>query len=329
MVLSLGDVPAVVRQVGVFLLLSLSQLPCAGALIPRRDPLDAALDSTVIVVMKQQSQDAFQVEEVFLGDVAKGQTLLLPGFKLVVEDTSSLISGRERIEPIQSNTRILVFLKPASAVPANWQQLGLWAIAGFGKCYFWGHDPGHMDSLREKAKQALTLRSSWEAARNLPDRKQRAEALWPYLWNYNHSCYRQTEASLQEIGTVAGDYIAGRLEDMSYQQKDVFLNHFAAYGSVRLHDELIRELKRQQAAWDVLLRRRTSATYDEIDPPGRMRYYPRHTEDAEPDEASAINGVLYQGFTGLAGFRDRNDLPFIREAALWGLKYRFKKLDDA
>jgi hypothetical protein len=330
MVLSPGDVPAVVRQVGVFLLLSLSELPCAAKLIPRRDPLDAALESTVIVIMKQQSQDAFQIEEVFLGDLAKGQTLLLPGFKLAVEDTSSVVSGRERIEPIQSGTRILVFLKPASAVPANWQLLGQWAVAGFGNCYFWSHDPGNLDSLREKAKQALTLRTSWEAARNLPDRKQRAEALWPYLWNDNRSCYRQTEAALQEIGTVAGDYIAGRLESMSYQQKDLVLNNFAAFGSVRLHVELIDELKRQQTAWEVLLRRRrTFATYDEVDPPGRMRYYPRRTEDAEPEEASDIYGVLYQGFTGLAGFRDRNDLPFIREAALWGLKYRFKQLDDA
>jgi hypothetical protein len=117
---------------------------------------------------------------------------------------------------------------------------------------------------------------------------------------------------------------------MSYQQKDVFLNHFAGYGSVQLHDELIRELKRQQTAWEALLRRRGAfATYDEVDPPGPMHYYPRRTEDAEPDEASEINGVLYQGFTGLAGFRDRNDLPLIREAALWGLKYRFKQLDDA
>lgn len=47
------------------------------------------------------------------------------------------------------------------------------------------------------------------------------------------------------------------------------------------------------------------------------------------DEASDIDGVLYQGFKGLAGFRDRSDMPFIREAALWGLKYRFKQLDDA
>ena len=48
-----------------------------------------------------------------------------------------------------------------------------------------------------------------------------------------------------------------------------------------------------------------------------MHDYPRHTEDAEPDEAADIYGVFYEGFTGLAGFRDRSDLPFIREAARW------------
>jgi hypothetical protein len=93
----------------------------------------------------------------------------------------------------------------------------------------------------------------------------------------------------------------------------LFINSVAAYDSVRLHDELIRELKTQQTAWENLLRRRRAfATYDEVDPPGRTHCYPRRTEDAEPDEASDIYGVLYQGFTGLAGFRDRSDLPFIR-----------------
>ena len=126
----------------------------------------------------------------------------------MVEDTSSFIAGQERIEPIQSSTRILVFLKPASSVPANWQRFGQWTVAGFGNCYFWSHDPANVDSLRAMAKKALALRKSWDAARNLPDKQQRAEALWPYLWNYNQSCYKQTEAALQEIGAIAGDYIA-------------------------------------------------------------------------------------------------------------------------
>jgi len=117
---------------------------------------------------------------------------------------------------------------------------------------------------------------------------------------------------------------------MSNEQKGVLLTHSAAYGSVRLHDQLLSELKKQEEAWEALLRRRSAvATYDELDPPGRIHYYPRRTEDAEPDEASDIYGVLYYGLTALGGFHDRNDLPFIREAALWGVKYRFKQLDDA
>jgi len=317
------------RDLGVFLLLFLSQLPCVAKMVPRRDPLDAALDSTVIVIMHQRSQDVFQVDEGFLGDVGKGQTLLLPGFSLVVWNESAIICCSERIEPIQSNTRILVFLKPASTVPAHQLRYGEWAVAGLGNCYFWSHDPANLAPLREQAKQALTLRSSWDAARNLPDKQQRVEALWPYLWDYNGCCYKQAEAALEEIGTVAGDYIAGRLANMSYRQKDVFLNNFAEYGSVRLHAELILELKRQQQQFGAMLRSHGAATYDEIDPPGRMRYYPSRPEDAEADKTSYIHGLLYQGLIGLGRFRDRNDLPFIREAAVWGSKYGVRQLDDA
>jgi hypothetical protein len=111
MMLGWGHSRSLIRGAGTVLLVALSLCPCDGKIIPRRDPLDAALDSTVIVIMKQQSQGSFQVEEVFLGNVAKGQTLLLPGFSLAVEDTSALIIGVERIEPIRSSTRILVFLK--------------------------------------------------------------------------------------------------------------------------------------------------------------------------------------------------------------------------
>jgi hypothetical protein len=329
MVFAHGHRRSVARDVGVFLLICFYQFPCDAKIVPRRDPLDAALDSTVIAIMRQQSPGTFQVEEAFLGDVAKGQTLLLPGFNLVVQDTSSLICCRERIEPIRSSTRILVFLKPASTIPGNWQRYGQWAVAGFGNCYFWSHDPDKLDPLREMAKKALALRNSWETARNLPDKWQRTEALWPYLWDYSGSCYKQTEAALQEIGAVAGDYIAGRLESMTYRQKDVFLNDFAMYGSVRLHQELVLELKRQQREFEKILRSHGAVSYDEIDPPGRMRYYPRRPEDAEADKISDIYGVLYQGFVGLGRFHDRNDLPFIRAAAVWGLNYRFKQLDDA
>jgi hypothetical protein len=321
---------SVARGVEVFLLLSLSPLPGTAKIIMRRDPLDAALDSTVIVIMQEQSEDKFEVEEVFLGDVVKGQILVLPAFRLIVEDRSSFISGVERVEPIYSNTRILVFLKPQPEAHAEGQERPHWVVAGYGNCYFWSHDPSNLESLRVMAKKALALRTSWETARQLAYEQQRAEALWPYLWNYNHSCYKQTETALQGLGAVAGDYIAGQLEHMSYQEKGALLVHAGTYSSVRLHDALVRELKSQQRLWEELLyRRKGFAAYDEIDPPGRMHYNPRRTEDAEADEASDIYGVLYYGLTGLESFHDRNDLPFFREAALWSVKYRFKQLGDA
>jgi hypothetical protein len=310
----------------LFLLLAIlqSSVPCNAKLIPKRDPLDGALDATLIVIMKQQAKDTFRVEESFLGGVGIGGLLRLPGFKLVVEDRSSFRVGVERIEPIYNGTRILVFLKPAKA------RIHGWDVAGFGNCYFWSHDPGKPDSLRAMAVSALDLRRSWEAARGLSDNRQRVEALWPYLWNHNGSCYKQTEAVLREAGSVAGDYIAGQLSGMTYQQKMFLLPDFGKYPSELLHAALIRELKRQEAAWEELLRRRGEfARYDEVNPPDRIHDFARRPQDAESDEAEEIDGVLYYGFAGLTGFHDRSDLPFIRESALWGVKYRFKQLDDA
>jgi len=279
-------------------------------------------DATVIAIISQQSSDTFRVEDVFLGEVAKGQLLSLPGFTLAIEDRSTFIAGVERIEPIYPNTRILVFLKPALASARVGEQFGEWAIAGFGNCYFWSHDPSQISSLRSMAIQALSLRQSWEAARDLPDERERVEALWPYLWNDNGRCYKQTEAALQKVGPVAGDYIAEQLDGMTYRQKDVFLNHFGTYGSPRLHAALISELKKQEMAWEELLRRRGRfETYDEVSPPGRMRYYPRRPQDADANKADDIYGVLYQGFVGLGGFNDRDER---QSKALSGVAKRVK-----
>src|ERR1017187_406984 len=104
MILRYSRSPFVGRAVGVFLLLFLSQPPGAAKIIPRRDPLDAALDSTLIVIMKEQSQDRFEVEEVFLGDVVKGQILVLPAFRLIVEDTSHLFFAGGGAEPSTRKT---------------------------------------------------------------------------------------------------------------------------------------------------------------------------------------------------------------------------------
>jgi hypothetical protein len=97
----------------LLLVAMLSQATSDAKLIPRRDPLDGALDATEILIVKQLSPGLFLIEEVFLGASIKGQSLSLPGFSMVVEDRSTPIAGRERIEPIGENTRILVFLSRA------------------------------------------------------------------------------------------------------------------------------------------------------------------------------------------------------------------------
>src|SRR5262249_23468559 len=144
---------------------------CEAKLIPRRDPLDGALDATVVAIVKQQSADVFQVEETFLGVVKPGQTLRLPDFVLVVEDRSSdiVIAGAERTEPINADTRILIFLKPADITRKQYVRYGDWAIAGFGNCYFYTQNPRDLTELRSLAGDALELRHSWERARDIRD----------------------------------------------------------------------------------------------------------------------------------------------------------------
>ncbi len=317
------------RGLGLLLAFFISQLPGEGKIVPRRNPLDGAQDATVIVIMRQESPGVFRVEETFLGDVTLGQSLLLPGFAMAVEDTSTPICCHERIEPIFENTRILVFLKPAAASPHS-RHFGDWAVAGMENCYFWSYDPDDLDSLRSMAKDALALRKSWNTARNLPDPRKRVEALWPYVWSHEYACHEQTQDALQALGPVAGDYVAEQWDRMTYRDKGLLLRNLGKYGGRRLHSVLLRELERQQAAWQALLDRRGKfATYEEVNPPGRAHYYPRRQRDAEADEASDIGGVLYSGLAGLKDFRDRSDLPFVREVARWAVKYRFKQVGDA
>jgi hypothetical protein len=51
----------VVRLMLAFAFLS----TCSAKIMYRRDPLDGALDATLVVIMKQQSLNWFRVEEVF------------------------------------------------------------------------------------------------------------------------------------------------------------------------------------------------------------------------------------------------------------------------
>ena len=303
---------------------------CNAKLIPRRDPLDGAIDATVIAILKQETPGVFRIEETFLGAVYPGQMLQLPGFSLVVEDLSTQFAGVGRTESIDTNTRILVFLKPAKDDRKQYARHGDWAIAGFGNCYFYTRNPLDLTELHQFAASALTLRHSWEAARDVPDERKRVEALWPFLWDHNGSCFDATKAELSKIGSVAGDYIAEQFDSMDYLQRGRLLWEVNVYGSTRLHRAVAEDLMTQEQLWAQLLSRYGRvATYSEVSLPQRTRYNPRRPEDFEADQADDIYGEMYSGLSGLAKFEDRGDLQLIRETARWALKYRFKQVDDA
>ena len=303
---------------------------CNAKLIARRDPLDGALDATVIAILRQQAPGVFRIEEAFLGPVNPGQTLELPGFSLVVQDYSTPFAGVERTEPINADTRILVFLKPARGDQKREPRYGDWAIAGFGNCYFYTQNPKDLTEFHRFAASALALRHLWETARDIRDEAKRIEALWPFLWDHNGSCFEATVAELRKIGPAAGDYIAQQFGSMTYLQRGQLLWDISTYRSSRLHRAVVDDLLKQQQLWAQLLsHHRGSATFEQISRPQRMHYSPQRAEDLEADQADEISGEMYYSLSGLAKFEDRSDLPFIQESARWALKYRFKQTDDA
>jgi hypothetical protein len=200
-----------------------------------------------------------------------------------------------------------------------------WQVAGFGNCYFWSHDPDNLDSLRAMASAALKLRKAWNDARDNVDVNRRVEALWPFLSDYNGSCRSQTMAELKLAGYVAGDFIADRLKTLTHEQKMMFLPGAGDYRSDRLHSVLIDELNAKKSEWEELLNRLSRfRTYDDF-----VKSYEGKPLDSDGKQASEISGELYYGLAGLAKFNNANDLQFIRDLALWGVKNRFKQLDEA
>lgn len=303
---------------------------CDAKTIFRRDPRDGAIDASVIAILKQQSPGVFEVQEAFLGEVHPGEKLQLPGFSLVVEDESSIFAGVTRTEPIGADTRILVFLKPAKDDLERHVRYGDWVIAGLGNCYFYTQNPDDLTELHHFAASALALRHSWESARNIGDERKRVEALWPFLWDRDGSCFDATQAEFRKIGPVAGDYIAEQFDSLTYLQRSRLLRDIDIYRSAPLHRAVADDLANQERLWAQLLSRHGgAATYDRVSPPGRMRYSPPRAVDFDADRADDIYGEMYYGLSGLAKFEDRGDLQLIQETARWALKYRFKQVDDA
>jgi len=287
---------------GVALLL-LSGAGSYARIVPPRDPRDGILDASLVAIVKQAGPDTFEIQEVFLGDAEVGDSIELPGFRLYTVQ----MYGPEKVEPIAPDTRVLVFLRRGEQDPTKWE------VTRHGYCFFWVHDPGQVDRLRKMARDAVSLRRSWERARDIPDEGRRVEALWPYLWDHGVSFLRHTRDELAKTGAVAGDYIAERLTSMSHGERMTLMPDSARLGGERLHAALVQHLLAQQKLYEDLLARRGPGARDLIE-----------DWDTAPDEIRNIWGELFYGLGGLAGFKDRGDLPYVRELASWAIKHRLK-----
>jgi hypothetical protein len=275
---------------------------------PVRDPREGILDSSLVLIVSKARTNSFRVEEVVLGAKKIGDTISLPDLRLYTVH----MYGPERVEPITPETRVLLFLKSNEKAPDTFE------VTHDGECFFWVQDVAKVGDLRRQAEDAVKLRRSWEQAKGIQDERKRVEALWPYLWGHGVSFLRHTQKELQRMGAVAGDYIAERLPGMSPGERMTLLPELGAYGSERLHAALINYLQQQQKGYDAFLKNHGPDKKSLIE-----------DWNSAPNEIKDTWGQLYYGLTGLASFRDRRDLPFVRKLALWAIDYRFKQTCDA
>jgi len=273
--------------------------PVLSRSIPRRDAREGVLDAEAIAIVSHQSQDDYKIEEVFLGAGEPGDLLHIPGFKLFTMEPY----GPDLTEPISPETRILLFLQRKK------DDLKSWEPTAYGYCFFWVQDPGTMFRLRNIAKQALDLRQQFEQAASISDPQQRVEALYPFLLDNGLSFFQHTKAALSKDGTVAGDYIADRLESMTFDQRSMVIRVECSYGGKKLHAALLHHLQIEQGLWDKYVTglgedpRTSNAQW--YDSPESIRY-------VDPEIAYALGALRY--------FHERGDLAVFRSIALWACK---------
>lgn len=293
---------------GIGLLLFLYNVSIARTVI-LRDPREGILPAELVVIVQQQTPDEYEIEEVFWGKARIGDSIVLPEFKLFTMQQY----GPDLVEPIVPATRILLFLQRKQGDPGRWEP------AQNGYCFFWVHEQARLFELRNMAQEAVVLRKQWEAAASIQDPRQRLEALWPFLHlrEYGVGFYERTKAEFEKTGPVAGDFIAERFEAMSRERWLLFSGP-DAYGSEALHQTLIRHLASRQRSYE--------------------DYLAQHAIDGKtvlenwneiPEQIKDVYGDVYYATAALAGFRDRSDLPLIREVAQWAIEHGLQQTCEA
>lgn len=279
-------------------------------LVAPKNPLDSVLDAQLVVIVRQASAEQanlFEIEEVLLGDKKQGDYIDLGNIKLETIQQY----GPPIIEPITPSTRILLFLRPKK------ESLSVWEPTYYQE-FFWVQRPQDVGVLRSQGERAIQVRDQWDAAVNVSDPKLRVAALWPFLslQKYGVSFYRHTQGELVKAKPVSGEFFAEHFDEMSSNDRMLLLPASGAYGSNQLHLKLTMHLNRLQKDYEQFV---TSL--------GRL---PNETDwDSIPEIIKDASGELYYGLAGLAGFGDRADLPYIRDAAVWASKYHLEQVADA
>jgi hypothetical protein len=250
----------------------------------------------------------YRVGEVFLGNAKSGELLDLGDFELTIEQRD----GPELIAPITPAVPILLFLHHPKDSPTKWEP------TYFRSSFFWVQDATQSNLLRRAAEHSVELRREWEKAASISDPKKRVAGLWPFLdmWKYGVSFLEHTESELQKASPESGEYFAERFDEMSPGDRGRLLGHAGRYGSEALQKKVRADLDHQRRVYEDFV-----ATFGKV---------PKESDwNSLPDTAKDASGELYYGLAGLASFVDRRDLPFIRNIALWSVKYHLEQTADA
>jgi hypothetical protein len=299
-----------IRALLLLCCLLLASTASFAKLVAGRDFRNGILDAELVVIVLQQSPDSFRVEEVFLGNANKGDSIQLSGFRLFTEQQY----GPDIVEPITSDTRILLFLHHKKDTPTAWEP------TYFGYSFFWVQNPQQMTQLSKTADQAVALRRQWEEAANISDPMRRAEALWPFLSmkDYGPDFLEHTKSALRNISPVSGDYFAEQFDNMPRWNRADLFKDAGAYGGDSLHRTLTNYIAAQQQLYE------SAALTYKLDRNDALASW-----NTTPENVKDIYGDIYYGLAGLASFRRRDDLPMIRDIARWAVKYGLEQTCEA
>jgi hypothetical protein len=215
--------------VSLILCIALIVANALARLVPSKDPLDSVLDAQLVVIVQPwpgEKAHLFKVEEVFLGDKKKGDVIDVGDIQLQTNQEY----GSPIVEPITSDTRLLLFLQRKKEPATQWEPT-------YYQQLFWVQRPQDSYIMRRAAERAVAVRQQWLAAVTLSDPTLRVAALWPFLnlQEYGVKFFERTQLELQKAKPASGIYFAEQFDAMSHNDRMSMLAGAGLYGSEELH----------------------------------------------------------------------------------------------